>query len=136
MKLKIKRHWYTNKSSIGNFFINETMHCFSLEDVARAPGVKIPKETAIPAGEYEVIIDFSQRFQKRMSHILDVPGFDGVRFHGGNRPEDTEGCPILGYQKWSDMIWDHKASDDFYKRLEEVLNLGEKVTLEITDEQL
>lgn len=134
--MKIKRHWYTNRSSIGNFFINELTHCSSLEDVARAPGVKIPKVTAIPAGEYEVIIDFSQRFQRRMPHVLDVPGFDGIRIHAGNRPEDTEGCPILGYQKGPDMVWDNKAYDDFYKRLEEALNLGEKVTLEITDEQL
>jgi len=136
MKLLIKRHWFTNRSTIGTFHIDEKTHCFSLEDVARPHNVKIPKETAIPDGEYRVIIDFSQRFQRRMPHILDVPGFDSIRIHGGNTAADTAGCPILGYQKGHDMIWDHKAYDDFFSQLEQCLKNGEECTLTIVNEQL
>lgn len=57
---------------------------------------KIPHKTAIPAGRYRVTIDMSTRFKRMMLHILDVPGFDGIRIHSGNTAEDTDGCPLVG----------------------------------------
>lgn len=55
------------------------------EDAVR--DVKIPGKTAIPAGEYKVIITFSNRFQKHLPLLLDVPNFTGVRIHAGNVAE-------------------------------------------------
>ena len=40
----------------------------TMEDAVRE--VKIPKQTAIPAGTYKVIINFSQRFQKHLPLLL------------------------------------------------------------------
>jgi hypothetical protein len=59
-------------------------------------GTKIPGETAIPRGRYLVSLNFSTRFRKIMPYLHDVPGFSGVRVHGGNGPLNTEGCPLLG----------------------------------------
>ena len=137
MLVQCKRHWYTDKTSIGLWIVDGIHFCFSLEDVARADGVKIPGITAIPAGEYDLTIDESKRFGRLMPHILDVPGFDGVRIHWGNRPEDTEGCPVLGYQKGLDVIWDSvKAFDDFFAKLDAALKRGEKCSIKFTNEQL
>ena len=137
MKLEIKRHWFSDRSSIGTLRIDGKPQCFTLEDCARARGVKIPLYTAIPEGLYRVIIDFSQRFQRRMPHILEVPGFDGIRFHPGNAPDQTAGCVILGYQRGKDIIWEsQKAYDDFYTLFEQAIYLGEEVTLSIVNEQL
>ena len=32
--------------------------------------------------------------QKEPPLILNVPNFSGVRFHGGNNENDSEGCPL------------------------------------------
>lgn len=75
---------------------------FSLEDAFRevmgspVADWKIPGQTAIPMGNYRVIINFSQRFQKHLPLLLDVPGFQGIRIHAGNTHEDTEGCILIG----------------------------------------
>lgn len=61
--------------------------------------IKIPKETAIPYGKYEVQINLSNRFGKLMPILLGVKGFSGVRFHNGSFITDTEGCPLIGYKQ-------------------------------------
>ena len=61
--------------------------------------VKIPGQTAIPAGRYRVILSFSKRFGRMMPEILGVPDFASVRFHGGNTEADTAGCPLVGIKR-------------------------------------
>lgn len=73
--------------------------CLLLEDpvrVLKTAADKIPAKTAIPPGEYEIIVDLSKRFSKMMPHILNVPFFDGIRCHSGEDVDDTEGCPLMG----------------------------------------
>ena len=57
---------------------------------------KIPGRTAIPAGVYEVIVNISPRFRRKLPRLLDVPGFDGILIHRGNTAEDTSGCILVG----------------------------------------
>ena len=86
--------------TLGRLFVEGMMYGFTCEDQDRKleeePGAKILKRTAIPRGLYRLTLSFSNRFQKVMPLIKDVPGFDGVRIHGGNDQYDTEGCPLLG----------------------------------------
>lgn len=137
MLITLRRHWFTEESTIGLFEVDKTKFCFSLEDTVRADGVKIPGKTAIPAGEYVVTIDNSQRFLQPMPHILNVPFFEGVRIHSGNSAVDTEGCILLGYQKGANTVWESKkAFNDFFALLGEAVKRQEIICLDIRNEPL
>ncbi len=138
MRLSIQRQPSADDATIGSLYVNGTWQCWCLEDQVRElPGVpvaewKIQGKTAIPAGTYRVTVDFSNRFQRNMLHILDVPGFDGVRIHAGNTAADTEGCVLVGKDRAGSGI---AASRDALKELrpivESAIAAGEDVTLEI-----
>jgi hypothetical protein len=97
MNIEVKRAVFNDTCTIGKMYIDNAFFCYTLEDKVRPTGAeKIPGQTAIPAGTYNVIIDFSNRFQRDMPHILNVPGFDGIRIHCGNTDKDTEGCILIG----------------------------------------
>lgn len=101
----------------GKLFLNGIFRCFTLEDAIR--DVKIPKETAIPPGEYVVVLDESQRFGRIMPHLLDVPNFTGIRIHSGNAIEDTEGCILVGQIRGKlDIGQSRAAFKDLMERLQ------------------
>jgi hypothetical protein len=97
MEILTQREPSTLNSTAGTLIVDGVVECFTLADVVREmPGKpvstwKLAGKTAIPTGAYQVIIDFSNRFQRPMPHVLNVPGFDGVRIHSGNTAADTEG---------------------------------------------
>ena len=131
MKLEVIRKEFTNISTIGDFLIDNTFFCFSLEDVVR--DVKIANQTAIPYGTYEVTVDFSTRFQRAMPHILNVPDFEGIRIHSGNTDKDTDGCLLLGCTKSKDFVGESKlAFNAFFPLLQEALK-SDKVYITISN---
>lgn len=103
MEITIIREYQTSDATLGRLLVDGEEFCYTLEDLQRKE--KIRGKTAIPCGRYKVIVDFSNRFQKELPHILDVPNFTGVRFHGGNTAEDTEGCPLLAKSRTKDRIY-------------------------------
>ena len=93
--------------TLGTFCFAGKFLAYTCEDKDRhleAGGTKIPKETAIPRGYYRLTVSMSNRFKKLMPEIKGVPGFSGVRIHGGNTHEDTEGCPLLGAIKTTNGV--------------------------------
>lgn len=124
MSLYIKRFEFGDNYTIGKLYVDNVYECFTLEDAVR--DTKIKGTTAIGEGTYKVIIDFSNRFKKKMPHILNVPEYEGVRFHAGNTSKDTEGCIILG-SSWTkgDFVGGSKiAYDKFMTKLEKRLESG------------
>lgn len=105
MILKLTRREFHPEKTIGDLSIDGFLYCNTLEDTVRPPGVKIPGQTAIPAGRYEVRLTYSQRFKQVMPQLMNVPGFDGIRIHSGNTDKDTAGCLLVGkYDPDSDTL--------------------------------
>ena len=136
MNFEARRRWFTEHSTIGELYADGVFVCFTLEDVARPNGVKIPGVTAIPAGKYRVVYDYSPKFGHKVLHICDVPGFDGIRIHAGNTDEDTEGCVLVGFIRETDKI---QQSRDAVSVVEgkalAAFGRGEDVWISVTNEQ-
>lgn len=137
MELKVERVEKNSKATIGMLYIDGEPLVSTLEDIDRGlissmteaeiASIKVQNETAIPSGRYEVIIDMSNRFNKLMPHILNVPGFEGIRIHPGNSDIDTDGCILLGTWNKVDSDWISNSVDGFnafYPKLQEGLKEG------------
>jgi hypothetical protein len=130
MNLQIKRTNFTDKSTVGELYVNDEFFCYTLEDVVREE--KIKNETAIPAGEYEITITYSPRFKRYLPLLHDVPNFSGVRIHPGNTANDTEGCILVGMTKSTDFIGrSREAFNKLYPMLVHASQQGEKLILNI-----
>jgi hypothetical protein len=109
MKLKLVREYFTPTETLGSLYIDDKFFCYTLEDKDRGLlqsdkleetiAKKIKTVTAIPYGKYKVSVTMSNRFKRPMPLIYDVPGFEGIRLHGGNTHFSTEGCPLIASQR-------------------------------------
>lgn len=108
MILQLKRKIFTDDSTIGELSIDGVFICYTLEDKVRDK--KIQNVTAIPYGKYEVIINFSNRFQQYMPLLLNVPNYAGIRIHSGNKSTHTEGCILVGSSKSLNFIGNSRVT--------------------------
>ena len=115
VELLIDRRWKKANYTIGRFFVNGQRLCESLEDTDRGLQQRMPVgiinskkvygKTAIPTGEYDVVLSVSPKFKNRVwakkygglvPEILNVKGYTGVRIHPLTSADQTEGCPGIG----------------------------------------
>lgn len=96
LQIVVLRTLFSQTATRGHLLVEDEPWGFTLEDRLRPFGQKVMGLTCIPAGQYDVQLMDSPHFGKKLPRLLNVPFFDGVLFHGGNRPEDTEGCILIG----------------------------------------
>lgn len=138
MKLKVKRNPSTKTTTTGELLVDGEHFAWTVEDVVRDLGPhgegKVMFETAIPAGTYNVIINFSQRFKKNMMRLENVPFFTGILIHGGNTAEDTHGCILVGYELAGERIkpgTSTPAIHDLFEKVSKAIAAGDKVEIEV-----
>lgn len=134
LSLTLTRKWKTEKSTIGELCVDGAFECFLLEDRDRlAEGLpKIPGQTAIPAGTYSISLTYSPKFGRILPQIEDVPGFEGVRIHPGNKPEDSDGCPLTGRIRGPDQVAESiLAFDALFAKLQEAEDQGRTISISV-----
>jgi hypothetical protein len=105
MRIIVNRQYFLQNCTIGQITVQyddvpvyPIYVCDSLEPHAIdwSKEKKIKDKTAIPCGEYELKYSYSGKFAKEMPYLQNVPHFEGVMIHTGNRPCDTHGCILVG----------------------------------------
>ena len=114
MKIKVVREYFSETETLGSMYVDDKFFCFTLEDYDRKlkqsqdlkfiQSTKVAKQTAMPSGDYRVILSISNRFQRLMPEVLNVKGFAGIRIHGGNTHENTEGCILIAKNRFVNKV--------------------------------
>ena len=130
MELVLRRKFKGKHYTIGDLTVNGAFFCNTIEDVVRAPGVKVYGETAIPFGKYKVVMRYSPKYKKVLPLLLDVPMFEGIRIHSGNTQLDSLGCIIVGENKVKGKVINSRKTMDKLLKLFE-LHKGEQHTITI-----
>ena len=136
MKLKVERCFFRPEYTIGKLEVDGEFFCDTLEDRVRdlSREKKVPGETAIPSGCYDVVVNWSPRFQRRLPRLLNVPGFEGILIHRGNRAKDTAGCILVGENKVKGEVVNSTAHEiRLTALLEEAQRKGEKISIEMVN---
>lgn len=141
MDLILNRITLKQTYTIGHLFINGELICYTLEDKDRGldkdmflydiSKIKVKGNTAIPTGEYRMIISYSPRLKIYCPEVLDVPGFNGIRIHPGNTDKDTLGCILPGQEPGKGMVLKSRlAFIDIMEKLTAVEKI-EEITIQI-----
>lgn len=134
MKLELNRIAEKPLYTIGRLFVDGKYFCDTLEDRCRDldKEEKVMHETAIPTGVYEVIVNVSVKFKRKLPLLLNVPYFTGIRIHRGNTDKDTSGCILVGENRQPGRVIN---STGYELRLTELIEIamlsGEKITIQV-----
>lgn len=120
MEIQVNRIARKEGYTIGRMSLNGVYFCDTLEDTDRGLNAtmsldeilakKVKAQTAIPTGKYDVILTFSPRFKRVLPLLLNVPGYQYIRVHNGNRPDSTEGCLLVGENKAKGQVLNSRAT--------------------------
>ncbi len=140
MDLLLRRIARRETYTIGKLYIDGVYFCDTIEDKDRGLRQELPASvnaakkrkgvTAIPTGRYQVILNIkSPKFSKKKAYefcdgylprLLNVPAFDGILIHIGNKAEDSEGCILVGKNTVVGMVTESTVTfKKLYARLKE-----------------
>ena len=155
MKLEVLRFSSQNESTLGALFNvsngQRKFMCYTLEDEHRT--AKVKGETRIPAGTYPVTLrregGFHERYRQKfngihkgMLWVRNVPNFEFILIHIGNKDDDTAGCLLVGNGSNQNLTEEGSISSStnayqrIYPPIASALEGGEDVTITYVDYDL
>lgn len=140
MKITVERFNDDGKATLGILRIDGEFECFTVEDTHR--NEKVRGETRIPAGPYDVKLRdeggmtkrYADKFpgmHKGMLWLQDVPNFEWVYLHIGNKPEHSEGCLLCTSTVDKDMGTGGRSTDAYANFYAKVVDAAERGDLRI-----
>lgn len=154
MEITVKRIARKKGYTIGRMYIAGQYVCDTLEDEDRGLSSvmpvrdilikKIPGQTAIPTGTYNITMRVgspkfgSKAFYRKvcggcLPRLIDVPGYSGVLIHCGNSAADTDGCILVGENREVGRVL--KSQETFTRLCKDYLlpasRRGEDITIKI-----
>jgi len=151
--ITVVRFMHDEETTLGLLYLRGEFVAYTLEDTYREK--KIKGETRIPAGEYVVGFRVSdppsgltKKYRERKAlkgifthhlEVKNVPGFDYIYIHIGNDHGDTDGCILMANGISANTVERAIVSSEiayvgFYKKIQALLESGEKVRIIIHDE--
>ena len=134
----------TSTYTPGTLLVNGQLKWYSIEDplsfdtTPDTPDfdalTNAPNKTCIPFGLYEMAFNFSERFQKQMPIVLNVPNRSGIRLHIANSADDVEGCVAIGKRYLSGRVISSKIAFDEFMTIFVPAVMREKVFLNVIPE--
>jgi hypothetical protein len=150
MELRVQRISSGDEASLGvmhDISGDPSFLCYTLEDQFNEP--KVPGETRIPPGRYQIKLrtegGMFDRYQARfpwhrgMLWLQDVPDFQFIYIHVGNKDDDSEGCLLVGDGQMQNVTERGQvtSSTSAYRRVYELilaaLDNGEEVWVTVED---
>ena len=128
INLLILRDTFTDKSTIGELFLNGEF----MSDTLELPYLDNQRNiSCIPEGQYSVRLRTARESATRdYLHLLvqDVPNRDYILVHIGNKSSDSRGCVLVGIGRKQDFVSNSRLAMELL--MKEILNLGgEKINL-------
>jgi len=96
--IKIHRNWHDKNQTLGNCTVidEDGKPIFSALSLERGWNDNQNNISCIPAGNYPVRLEWSDKFQKKLWEIKDVPNRSECKFHAANYWYQLNGCVALG----------------------------------------
>jgi hypothetical protein len=126
---------FTDEYTIGKLYASGVFVCYTLESYDRYleyGNAKVQNNTAIPRGLYSMTVNFSERFQKKMPLIMNVPGFTGIRLHSDNSVVNTDGCVLVGMSKAiGKVLGSIDVVTTIIELMDKAITSGQSITIEV-----
>ena len=154
MKITLTRIYTCPSYTIGRLRVDNKYVCDVCEDMDRGLDqswpldrirkTKVYRQTAIPTGTYKVTLavkspKMSQQAYYRnfcdgyLPRLIEVPGYDGILIHKGNKASQSAGCLLVGYNtEKGKVLRSQEAFERLYGILKAASDKGEKISITIT----
>ena len=122
-RINITRTYRKNSYTIGKLYVNGSYVCNTLElhDSTYYGEDFVLGKSAIPVGVYTLATCvWSPKFNDFRPRITDFKYSRNILIHEGNKPEQTEGCILVGNNLVTGMVLNSKATlEKLQKKLSE-----------------